>query len=434
MDSTQVQPSTTETFSGLSENRQLKRVMLLDRIDPGDVFFQKILRLGMCDDTIQDVQLVEKRAAVKKGDNYLSYLTRFTLKYICNVPKGLYHEVEHNVAHLIIKEEPDSNGMTLEYVRETNIFDTERLMLEEIVPKIEKLIGKRLSPKAYYSSNEPNIIVMEDLVSLGFQNKNRKVGLNKKQMFMILENIADFHAASVLLNEQNPGCVSRFASGFINSKTPVAFFTFISNGLESIGNSVRNWPGEKFVSISNKLINKSREIIQKLFIVYQCDADELQVLNHGDLWVNNIMFKDDGNGEPQEVRFVDYQMCIWSSPAIDLLYFLGIVPETSIKMTNDEIFLQCYLNRFASTMQTLGCCAKSPTLEQLKRSMFKRRDYTLMAALTFYPKMIADDDEVEDVDDILERGESTTDLLKNPTARETIAKILPILDERGYLD
>lgn len=36
-------------------------------------------------------------------------------------------------------------------------------------------------------------------------------------------------------------------------------------------------------------------------------GDTYQLLNHGDLWVNNIMFKygdDDGNKHPIDIRFV----------------------------------------------------------------------------------------------------------------------------------
>ncbi|XP_011296879.1 uncharacterized isoform X2 [Fopius arisanus] len=405
--------------------------MILDRIDPGDVFFQNVLHWGMCDDTIQDVELVEKKAAVKKGENYLSYLTRFTLKYICS--DGHNGKVEKR-AHLIMKEEPNANVKTLEYIRDLDVFQTERYMLEEIVPKVEKLVGKRLGPKVYYSSNEPCTIVMEDLISLGFQNRNRKNGLNKVEVSIILKYIANFHAGSILLNEQNPGCVSRLTTGFISSKTPEAFFSFISKGLKSIAEQICNWMDPKFIPISDKLHKKSREICQNLQRTYQYDEDEFQVLNHGDLWVNNLMFKDDKNGEPLEMRMVDYQMCVWTSPAVDLLYIFNIVPETNIKMIHDDIFLQHYLTHLSNTMARIGCTANPPTLEQLKKSMYKRRDYGIMAGLTFWPKMIAEDDEIEDLDVVLERGEASVDLLKNPKARETLAKILPMLDERNYLD
>lgn len=176
--------------------------MALNNLDPRDVLFQKILHRGMGDKSIQDVTLIEKKAAVKEGDNYLSYLTRLTLKYTCNAPKGHNQEKLHKIAHLILKEEPHSKGKALEFIREANIFKYERLMLEEVVPKIEALVGRKFGPKIYYASDEPHTIVMEDLMALGFHNKNRKVGLTEAQVIMVLEYLADFHAASVSLHEQ----------------------------------------------------------------------------------------------------------------------------------------------------------------------------------------------------------------------------------------
>ncbi|XP_015113675.1 uncharacterized protein LOC107038876 [Diachasma alloeum] len=412
----------------------MPRSMVLDNLDPNDAYFQKILHRGLGDDTIQDVQLVEKSPALKKGENDLSYLTRFTLKYTCSVLEGLHHKRVHRVAHLIMKEEPDAELQTLEVIRGMGIFDTERRVLEDVLPKIAELVGKRLGPRVYYSSDKPDTIVMEDLATLGFRNKNRKIGFNEAEMFMVLENIADFHAASVLLNEQNADCVSCFSNGFFTTKLSEGVMTFVSQCVESIGDGVRDWPDEKFVLISDKIKKKSREIVQKLLLAYQNDADELLVLNHGDMWNNNIMFRDDGTGEPEEACFVDYQMCIWTSPAIDLLQFLHVAPELTMKMTHDDVFLQKYLTRLSSTMKALGCSTNPPTLEQLKKSMFKRRDYALLATFFFYPRMEADDDELENADDMVGKGESAVDFLKNPRVRETMAKILPILDERGYLD
>ncbi|XP_015119854.1 uncharacterized protein LOC107043063 [Diachasma alloeum] len=409
--------------------------MTLATLASGDVFFQKILHRGLQDQTIQDVMLVEKKPAVNKGENYLSELTRFTLKYRCNVPKGHSGEKVDRVVHLIIKEEPNVSPETLELIRKTNIFNTERVMLEEVVPRIEELIGRRLGPKVYYSSIDPQIIVMEDLVACGFKNKNRKVGLNEEQAFLVLEYMADFHAASILLDQQDPQFVSRFRNGLINDITSQNFFSYLSKGVEIIADQVSAWPDKQFVLIAEKLRKRSKDLSQKLKEIYQCDEDELRVLNHGDMWINNIMIRDDENGQPEEVRFIDYQLPVWTSPAIDLLYFLSITPERNLKMTNDDVFLEKYLTRLTSAMKKLGFFKDPPTIRQLKKSMHKRRAFVLLAALVFWPKMLAEEEDVKPIDDMIQNaGEIGVNPLKYPHAKEVMEKILPILNERGYLD
>ncbi|KAG8362536.1 uncharacterized LOC105266645 [Fopius arisanus] len=408
--------------------------MALASLAPDDVFFQEILRRGLQDPTIQDAVLLEKKPAVKKGENYLSELTRFTVKYSSQGSrvhpggKGFYLD------HLIMKEEPSACEKTLELLRKSNIFNIERAMLEEVVPKMEELLGRRLGPKVYYSSMEPQVIVMEDLVARGFNNKNRKVGFNEQQMSLVLENLADFHAASVLLDEQDREFVSRFKNGLINENTTDTLFNLISKGLEAIAEGVCTWTGSEFSLIAGKLRKRSQGVRQELQKIYHCDGDELKVLNHGDVWVNNIMIRDDDNGESTEARLIDYQISIWTSPAIDLLYFLSIAPERNIKMSHDDIFLQTYLTRLKISMKKLGCSRDPPTLTQLKKSMHKRRAFALLAALIFWPKMLAEDDDVEGIDDLLQNGESRVNPLKYPHAQEVMEKILPILNERGYLD
>ena len=48
------------------------------------------------------------------------------------------------------------------------------------------------------------------------------------------------------------------------------------------------------------------------------------VLNHGDFWINNMMFQYDGTAttNPQDIRLVDLQICRFSSQALDLQYFV----------------------------------------------------------------------------------------------------------------
>ncbi|XP_063975830.1 uncharacterized protein LOC135161837 [Diachasmimorpha longicaudata] len=417
------------------QNRASEDKMALANLAPGDIFFQNILHRGLKDQTIQDVMLVEKKPAVNKGDNYMSELTRFTLKYKCKEPKERSNEKVEKLVCLIIKEEPNATAETLELIRNANIFNIERSMLEEVIPRIEELIGKRIGPKFYYSSVEPPIIVMEDLAALGFKNKNRKVGLNEAQIFLILENLADFHAASVLLNEQDPQFVSRFTNGLVSKNTSKMMFNYLSKGLEDVAREISTWGDEQFILIAEKIKKRGTAYAEQLMNIYQHDEDELKVLNHGDVWINNIMFRDDDNGRSLEIRLVDYQLTVWASPATELLYFLGVAPERSLKLTHDDVFLEKYLTHLTSTMEKLGCRRKPPTMGQLKRSMHKRRSLGLLATLVFWPRMLSEEGDVEAIDEIFQNtGESRGRLLKYPEAKEMLTKVLPILDERGYLN
>ena len=77
-------------------------------------------------------------------------------------------------------------------------------MMSDTLDKMNKLLGPkhRLSAKILYAQNEnPTLLVIEDLVSLGFRMINRS-GLDLDHSLLAFRRLARFHAASVVLCEK----------------------------------------------------------------------------------------------------------------------------------------------------------------------------------------------------------------------------------------
>ena len=78
-------------------------------------------------------------------------------------------------------------------------------MMSDTLDKMNKLLGSkhRLSAKILYAQNEnPILLVIEDLASLGFQMADRLSGLDLDHSILALHRLAMFHAASVALCEK----------------------------------------------------------------------------------------------------------------------------------------------------------------------------------------------------------------------------------------
>lgn len=127
-------------------------------------------------------------------------------------------------------------------------------------------------------------------------------------------------------------------------------------------------------------------------------------------------------------------MSIYSSPAIDLIYFLNITPSVDLKCERDDYFLSHYLRVLSSTMRAIGCKTQAPTLPQLKASMLKRRIFSVMAGLIFYPRMSADAEDTEDFSNVLATGVTKMNVFKNKNVVRALGKLIPYMNKNGYLD
>lgn len=97
-----------------------------------------------------------------------------------------------------------------------------------------------------------------------------------------------------------------------------------------------------------------------------------QVLNHGDLWVNNLMFKSDAAGN-LEVSFIDYQTSFWASPANDLIQLLISSVADDIKTEYFDDFVEFYHEQLLGSLNKLKYGEKNvPTLGELHLDLFDK--------------------------------------------------------------
>lgn len=85
-----------------------------------------------------------------------------------------------------------------------------------------------------------------------------------------------------------------------NCKTIEGFFRNIA---KTVSRAAKNWNG--FEKIAGKLTSIPSYVYDNMYREYSPTENGFNVLLHGDMWSNNIMFRYDQQGKPTDIRLVN---------------------------------------------------------------------------------------------------------------------------------
>lgn len=74
--------------------------------------------------------------------------------------------------------------------------------------------------------------------------------------------------------------------------------------LLNVSKAIRDWTDQKYAHIATKLDKLAKTFRNRCADIYKCEPNEFCVLNHGDCWINNIMFKENDNEKLNDILMV----------------------------------------------------------------------------------------------------------------------------------
>uniref|UniRef100_T1GZ73 CHK kinase-like domain-containing protein n=1 Tax=Megaselia scalaris TaxID=36166 RepID=T1GZ73_MEGSC len=164
--------------------------------------------------------------------------------------------------------------------------------------------------------------------------------------------------------------------------------------LKKLQSVVKQWPG--YEKIAEKLLKFQEKFIENLIKCGEQRPGEFAVLNHGDFWVNNMMFKYNEAGEPIDCVFVDMQMNIYSSPGLDLNYFFNTSLPVDTLINKREYLIEVYYDSLKDTLKSLHY-ETIPSYETVLNEVAAREDHGFFAGFAIFPTVAMDKSHSKDM-------------------------------------
>ncbi|XP_021928776.1 uncharacterized protein LOC110834189 isoform X2 [Zootermopsis nevadensis] len=394
-----------------------------------DSFLEIALRSGANGSSMTVTSSDVIRATVA-GDNYASDIYRVTVRFT--------RDGQADTISLIVKSEPTKEELS-KMLSTANIFEREINAFVSVMPAVHRILDDA-SPGTfqpytakclYYHIGPPStVIVLEDLKEQGFRMAQRRVGLDLDHCLLVVRAIARCHAASAVLNREDPEMMKPFVNGWYVESCRKELEPLFCGSIRNVAKQVEKWQ-DSYSHFASKLYKLADKAVDCLIKDSARKDGDFNVFIHGDLWLNNIMFRySDITGEVEDIRFVDYQVCQFTDPAQDLQYFLFTSPSTNL-LDKHSFLVEEYHKTLEDTLTLLGHGHLCPSLNQLHKQLDRKGCFAVITACSILPIILADPNSIPDIEKVL-KDEASTHFSEE--YKETIRKLLPIFERKGWLD
>uniref|UniRef100_A0A182SC30 CHK kinase-like domain-containing protein n=1 Tax=Anopheles maculatus TaxID=74869 RepID=A0A182SC30_9DIPT len=340
---------------------------------------------------------------------------------------------DRRIVSLIVKALPRL-GLSEEMISAMNVFPKEIAVYTEILPAFEKLYrehGKDVTfgPRCLKHCIDPtDIIVMEDLKDRNFQMAERQKGLDLEHCHTLLRRLAQFHAASAVYYERNGPYDAKFKEGMYAEKNRAMFEQFQAQHDVFMYETMCKWPnnGKLYAELTKRW---GMDMFDVMLRITKPDPAKFNVLNHGDMWCNNMMFQYDGSEQIKEITLVDFQMCMWSSPVIDLHYFIFSSVRANLKLRQLDHLICYYYQHLTENLTLLQYGGVRPSLQDLHSDFIERQLYGLSTAFSVFPICVMEKTDNASIDLMLDQGDAGTAFKeKMYNGAAYVEQMIPILE------
>lgn len=209
------------------------------------------------------------------------------------------------------------------------------------------------------------------------------------------------------------------------------------NASECVADACEQLPEFQYLAVKLKAGHST--VFERFCSSADRDPNGFNVLNHGDLWSNNIMFQHNpDSGSTTDALLVDFQLSSIQSPLLDIIYTLFSSSNEHINEVHWEELLQFYHHELVQCLQKLGYAGRTPRLTEMHQEMLSRG--TFGAVLGMFVLAVRSLKEAEGADmlrflsDKPDDREYRMQIMLKPECRRGLEFLLRYCDRKGLFD
>lgn len=283
----------------------------------------------------------ERHEVIRMSDKPIGYLAdHFILKvHLTSAPF---------IEDFFLKAVPRNVEKRLEYLEETGFFRKEVQIYQELIPKLLKFSLTSWAPECYLAKDGHFIVmeILQDFKTYSTQN----LTFDFEHLKVASKTLAIFHTSSIIFAAKTKCNVAKTYGEMMKENAyPLKDFPVrrrgFENAIEVLMELVKLIPKFQNSPKLDKILKKFPDTLRTIFKFAQPSTKYKNVISHGDLWVNNFMFKYDF-GKPVHCKFVDFQLARHSPPAFDLAQLVYINSTKDLRKIHLDDILNTYCDTF----------------------------------------------------------------------------------------
>uniref|UniRef100_A0A1L8DN05 Putative juvenile hormone-inducible protein n=1 Tax=Nyssomyia neivai TaxID=330878 RepID=A0A1L8DN05_9DIPT len=272
-----------------------------------------------------------------------------------------------------VKVFPEASKEQAVYINEMKAFQKEIDLYSFLLPRLQDIgIGSKEWGAQSYLAKDDKVLVIENLKADGFElalNQEGSGVFDCDHVSVALDVLARFHASGIVLEDRSkmlptqmyPDCFEENA--YPEQETHIRMLG-LKNAIHAHMELIKMIPKYQDNEKLSKILSEYPKVAMQIVDFVKTSQKFRNVVSHGDLWANNIMFKYEECGEdkkflkPIDGRLVDFQLVRYAPPALDVVTLIFNTTDSVLRKEKLIILLDGYYKSLTKELARFGILAE----------------------------------------------------------------------------